>query len=159
MALSLRIQRPLIGLYHTAIAILVLTATSALVWLGLQAFDRKLSVHDGRGDLLTPIVPVRGRVSVQYDLIRDRVCGIDITASIIDGADEMRPLVTLHREVSGPSGPDHFTRSWQVPPEAAPGRAKLRVGWAYACPGNYVQVMSPAILSLPDVPFTITPAR
>ena len=85
LALSLRIQRPLVGLYHAAIAVLVLIATSALTW--------------------------------------------------------------------------HFTRSWQVPPEATPGRARLRVGWAYACPGNYVQAMSPVILSLPDVLFTIDAAR
>ena len=155
--IAVSIRRPLVAAYHVAIVSLVAMAIVTLVWLCGQALDRSLPVHGVRAELVTPDVPVGERVKVHYDLVRDRVCAVDITASIIDGADVPWPLVTLHRDVTGPPGPDHFTRSWQVPLEAAPGPARLRVGWAYACPGNYLEALSPLPLAFPDMPFTIAP--
>lgn len=143
--------------YHAAIIAMVVGVLSAFAAIGWQALDRSMPVRDVEQRLLTPVVARGGRVGVRYDLWRDRVCAVDVNAAIIDGAGELRPLVTLHRDVAGPPGHDGFARSWQVPPEAAPGRAKLRVGWAYACPGNYLQALSPIPLALPDLTFTIAP--
>ena len=153
--LAWQMRSPIMAVYHAAIAGLVALAIIVLVVIGSQALDRKLPVHDVIVKNLTPIVPQGGRIALHYDLVRDRPCAVDITASIIDGADASWPLVTLHRDVTGASGPDHFTRSWQVPPEAAPGPSRLRVGWAYACPGNYLQALSPIPLAFSDMPFTI----
>ena len=155
--LAWRMRSPVLAIYHGSIAGLVATALIVLGWIGSQAMDRHLPVHDVIAKLRTPFVAAGDQVKVRYDLVRDKVCAVDITASIIDGADVPWPLVTLHRDVTGPTGPDHFTRSWQVPEEAAPGPARLRIGWAYACPGNYLQGFSPMLLAFPDAPFTITP--
>lgn len=155
--LAWRMRSPLLAVYHVSIACLVATALAVLFWLAGQAVDRALPVHGVVARMLSPTVAADDKVKVHYDMVRDKVCAVDITASILDGAGVTWPLVTLHRDVTGPTGPDHFTRSWQVPAEAAPGPARLRVGWAYACPGNYLQGFSPVLLAFPDLPFTIKP--
>lgn len=157
MDLAWGVRSPILGVYHAAIAALVTLAIAVLVWIGWQASDRRLPVHDVTAHLLTASVAAGGRVRISFDLVRDRVCSVDITASIIDGKGELRPLVTMHRDVSGPIGPDHFVRSWEVPSESAPGpEARARIGWAYACPGNYLQALSPLPLAFPDMRFTIS---
>lgn len=157
LALVLRIGQPLVMVYHAAIVLLVAMAIALLAFIAWQASDRAVPVRLRAVALLTPTVQPGGRIRVRYALRRLRICGVDLAATIFDGADEAHPLVTVHRDVSGPLGADGFTRSFAVPADARPGRARLREAWSYSCPGNYAQVLSPVALPLPDLAFTISP--
>lgn len=153
------IRRPVAFGYHVAVGTLVTLALLVVVWGALQIHNRRIPVANVEATLLTPTAAPLGRIGVHYELDRLEVCAVDIQTSIIDGAGELRPLVTLHRDVAGPTGHDRFSRSWQIPQEAAPGPALLRVGWSYTCPGNYTEALSPLPLALPDLPFTIVSPR
>ena len=134
---------------------LVAMALVVLTWGAIQVEDRAVPVEPRTPVLLTASVPPGGKIKVRFELTRRRVCAVDTSAMVFDGADEPHALVTEHRDAGGLIGPDHFTRAFPVPSGAAPGPARLRVVWSYVCPGNYAQVLSPIPLVFPDMTFTI----
>ena len=136
-----------------------LAVLAALAWLLSQALDRQPPVRMRRVTLLSPTVAAGEPVRVAYAVSRLRTCETDVNWSVYDGAQEIHRFGPLHVAAAGLPGEDEFVHAWPTPGNAAPGRGKLRVVLAFACPGNYLQAIYPVTVVLPDVPVDITPPR
>lgn len=130
---------------------------AALGWLVSQALDRQPPVQVRNVTLLTPSVTSGEPVRVSYDVVRRRTCETDVSWSIYDGAQEIHRYGPLHVAAPGLPGLDSFVHAWPTPSDASPGRGRLRVVLAFACPGNYLQAIYPVTLVLPDLSIELLP--
>lgn len=128
---------------------------AALAWLFGQAIDRNPPVTVRSATLLTPALQAGDPVRVRYDFTRTRTCATDVSWSIYDGAQEVTRFGPIHSEANGRPADETTVRGWSTPVNAAAGQGRLRVIYAYQCPGNYLHTIYPVTLILPDVMFTI----
>ena len=133
-----------------------ISVIAALAWLASQALDRQPPVVVRAAALLTPSIAAGDPVRVSYSVVRVRTCETDVVWSIYDGAGEIHRFGPLQVSAPGLPGQDQFVHAWATPGNAAPGRGKLRVVLAFACPGNYLQAIYPVTSVLPDMPVEIT---
>jgi hypothetical protein len=132
---------------------------AALGWLCAQVIDRQVPVVVREATLLTPEIKAGEPIRVAYLVNRLRTCETDVMWSVYDGAEEIHRYGPLHIAAPGRPGPDSFVHAWSTPGNAAPGRGRLRVVLAFACPGNYLQAIYPVTDVLPDLPVTILAGR
>lgn len=136
-----------------------LAVMAALGWLLSQALDRQPPVRVSSATLLTPTVAAGDPVRVAYAVDRMRTCETDVIWSVYDGAEEIHRFGPIHVAAPGLPGDDNFVHAWMTPANAAPGRGRLRVVLAFACPGNFLQAIYPVTTVLPDIAFQITSPR
>jgi hypothetical protein len=127
----------------------------ALAWLFAQAIDRSAPASLHSATLLSPVVAAGDPVRVRYNFTRYRSCETDVSWAIYDGAQEVTRFGPIHTNATGRPAEESVVHAWATPLNAAPGQGRLRVIYAYECPGNYLHTVYPVVMILPDVLFTI----
>ncbi len=128
----------------------------ALAWLFSQVIDRASPVEVHGATLLTPDIRPGQPLRVRYQFTRRRTCETDVSWSVFDGAQEVTRFGPVHSSAGGRPADEDVVHVWSTPVSAAPGQGRLRVIYAYQCPGNYLHAIYPVTLILPDILFAIT---
>ncbi len=131
---------------------------AALAWLFGQGIDRAPPVTVHAATLLTPVLRPGDPIRVRYAFTRHRTCEADTSWLVFDGAQEVTRFGPIHSVAMGDAGDEVLVRAWSTPLNMAPGQGRLRVVYAFQCPGNYLQAIYPVTAVQPDVPFAIVSA-
>ncbi len=159
LKLNMKVFRPLVVIGKAINYMVAVAFLAAVAWSGWMLIEHQTEPVDFLDvKVLTSEAAPGSKIDVLFDINRRRVCQVDPDYAILGENNKKFTFAAQHIDIGGPLGHDPFIRSFDLPKDIVPGRARFRVGWTWVCPLNFVDLEFPRQSVVRDVPFTIRPA-